>query len=387
MAVEAQPITPLDLGAWQGDRAQLATARRSSYGDIDDLPLELRFQVYVSRAVQARERQADAETAGAAAFILVTPQQQEELKTGRSFDRTVHTGRVRLAARVHFMTHRAASSVFEEYVGDANGVFDRIAELQCDRLPALIYDPSSGKSTLTYYPRGTHTDDGLVEVQLDASSVTEAEILSVIEAVYRTELCTPDNSGPTKIWQNAGKGHPIEEAERTVQQFLRVGLAARFHWCTIRAEQSGKLGRTDLEVVDDRTGEAGAITHYALLELKVLRSFSHSGTAYSATATDDAVSKGVNQAHSYGVSNNSLLRMLCCFDMRTDDVGDTTTFAHVQTDAITLCVSLKRWYMYRSSEHMRDVIARSQIEAANDSLASGQQAARHDAGGNKKSNP
>ncbi|MHA6884172.1 hypothetical protein [Ralstonia pseudosolanacearum] len=387
MAAEAQPTTSLDLGAWQGDRAQLATARRTSYGDIDDLPPELRFQVYVSRTVQARERQADAETAGAAAFILVTPQQQEAFKTGRSFDRTVYTGRIRLAGRVHFMTHRAASSAFEEYAGDANGLFGRIAELQCDRLPTLVYDPSAGKSTLTYYPQGTHTDDGLVEVRLDAGPVTEAEIFSVIEAVYRAELCTPDNSGPTKIWQNASKGHPIEEAERTVQQFLRVGLAARFHWCTIRAEQAGKLGRTDLEVVDDRTGEVGAITHHALLELKMLRSFSHSGTAYPAASTDDAVSKGVNQAHSYGANNNSLLRMLCCFDMRTHDVGDTTTFAHVKTDATNLCVSLRRWYMYRSSEHMRDAMAQRQIEAANDASASGQQTARRNAEGDKKANP
>lgn len=369
MAAEANPNEPLDLGAWQGDRAQLATARRTSYGDIDDLPAELRFQVYVSRTVQARERQGDAETAGAAAFILVTPQQQEMFKAGRSFDRTVHTGRVRLAGRIHFMTHRAASSVFEEYTGDANGVFEQIAKLQCDRQPALVYDPSDGKSTLTYYPQGTHTDDGLVEVQLDAGPVTETEILSVIEAVYRAELCTPDNSGPTKLWQNATKGYPIEDAERTVQQFLRVGLAARFHWCTISAEQSSKLGRTDLEVVDDRTGEVGSITHYALLELKVLRSFSHSGTEYPATKTDEAVSKGVNQAHTYGGNKNSLLRMLCCFDMRADDIGDTATFAHVQTNAITLCVCLKRWYMYRSSEHMRDAIARRQLAAANDTSA------------------
>lgn len=372
MASEAQSAASLDLGAWQGDRAQLTTARRPSYGDIDDLPPELRFQVYVTRVIKARERRVGAETTGAAAFILVTPEQQESLKAGRVFDRTVHTGRVRLAGRVHFMTYRAASSTFEEYAGDANGLFDRVAELQCDRLPTLVYDPSAGQSTLTYYPRGTHTDEGVSEVRLDAGPISAAEILSVIEAVYRTELCTPDNSGPTKIWKNASKGHPSEEAERTVQQFLRVGLAGRFHWCTIRAEQSGKLGRTDLEVVDDRTGEAGIITHHALLELKVLRSFSHSGAPYPASATDEAISKGLNQAHSYGLANNSLLRMLCCFDMRTDDVGETATFAQVQADATTLCVCLRRWYMYRSSEHMRDAIARRKIDAANDASIVGQ---------------
>lgn len=55
MAAEVQSTISLDLGAWQGDRAQLATARRSSFGDIDDLPPALCFQVYVSRTVQARE--------------------------------------------------------------------------------------------------------------------------------------------------------------------------------------------------------------------------------------------------------------------------------------------------------------------------------------------
>ena len=264
------------------------------------------------------------------------------------------------------MTPRAATSVFEEYAGDANGVFERIAELQCDQLPTMVYDPGAGKTRLSYYPTGTHTDDGMIEVDLDVGPVTEAEILSAIEGVYRSVLCTPDNSGPTKIWENTVKCYPIEEAERTIQQFLRAGLAGRFHWCTIRAEQAGKLGRTDLEVVDNRTGELGSVTHHALLELKVLRSFSHSGSAYAAAETQEAVSKGVKQAHSYGKENNTLLRMLCCFDMRSDDVGDTTTFAQVQTEAATLCVSLKRWYLYRSSEHMRDALAKRQLVAAND---------------------
>lgn len=359
----------LELGAWTHDRAQLTTAQRTNYGDVDDLPPELRFQVYVSRMIRTRERRADAEKVGAAAFILVTPEQQCQFKAGRSFDRNAHTGRVRLASRLHFVTPRAASSAYEEYDGDDNGLFDRIEALKCDHLPALVYLPSADKSALTYYPNGTRVDDGMRQVQLDYGPVTEAEILLVIDAIYRTELCTPDNSGPTKVWANASKGYPVEDAERTIQQFLRVGLAARFNWCTIRAEQAGKLGRTDLEVVDDRTGEPGTITHHALLELKVLRSFTHTGSRYAASSTEEAISKGVNQANSYGNANNSLLRMLCCFDMRSDDVGDNATFAHVQSGATTLCVRLKRWYMYRSSDLHRDADAQRQLSAANDSTA------------------
>ena len=161
----------------------------------------------------------------------------------------------------------------------------------------------------------------------------------------------------------------VEEAERTVQQFLRTGLAGRFSWCSIRAEQPAKLGRTDIEVVDDRTGAPGAITHHALLELKVLRSFAHTGLPYPDSNAIDAVSKGVNQAHAYGLTHNTLLRMLCCFDMRTIDVGDSATFAHAMTDATALRVRLRRWYMYRSSALYRDAIANRRAAAANKASA------------------
>lgn len=197
----------------------------------------------------------------------------------------------------------------------------------------------------------------------------EADISSVVNAGYDAELCTPDNAGPVKPWENASKGFPVEEAERTVQQFLRTGLAGRFSWCSIRAEQPAKLGRTDIEVVDDRTGAPGAITHHALLELKVLRSFAHTGLPYPDSNAIDAVSKGVNQAHAYGLTHNTLLRMLCCFDMRTIDVGDSATFAHAMTDATALRVRLRRWYMYRSSALYRDAIANRRAAAANKASA------------------
>lgn len=357
-------VSTLALGAWEGDRAELQRAAPTNYGDVDDLPPALRFQVYVTRMIRTRERQPDAETAGAAAFILVSKEQQRELTVGRTLDRNAHTGRVRLAGRLHFVTQRAMSSVFEECDGNDNALFSRIELLDCAHLPALVYLPSENASAVTYYPNGTGTDDGAVQLQLDIGPVAEADILSVVNAVYETELCTPDNAGPVKLWENANKGFPVEEAERTVQQFLRIGLAGRFSWCSIRAEQPGKLGRTDIEVVDDRTGAPGAITHHALLELKVLRSFTHTGSPYPDSNAKDAVSKGVNQAHAYGLTHNSLLRMLCCFDMRTVDVGDDTTFSHVMTDATTLSVRLKRWYMYRSSEHYRDAIAHRQRAAA-----------------------
>lgn len=343
----------LPLGAWSADRSALAEAPRALYGDVSDLPPVVQFQVHVARLIRAREKRPSTERTGAAVFLLVTAQQHKEWAQRLSLDRNLYTGRVRLTGRIHFVTDRAASSAYEEYEGSETGLFDRVAAMQCDRLPALVYLPDSHESSLTYYPNGTHEDQGLVQLQLNHGPVTEAEVLAAIDGVYRTELCTPDNSGPVRLWHSATKGHPIEEAERTVQQFVRSGLAARFNWCTIHSEQAGKVGRTDLEIVDDRTGSLGDVIHHALLELKVLRTFSQSGTRYPPANTEEAIAKGVHQAHEYGSSKNSLLKMLCCFDMRIQDEGDVSTFASVKGNAEALRVLLRRWYLYRSSDDYR----------------------------------
>ncbi|WP_155769858.1 hypothetical protein [Burkholderia vietnamiensis] len=353
------------LGSWEADRQQLAIAQRSDYGDVDDLSDDLRFQVHVSRMIRKRENQPDSEISGAAAFILVTPDEQDKLRAGRIFDRLVHTGTRRLSSRVHFVTPQAKSSVLEEHEGDDNDLFGFVTELGYDDRPTLLYVPSDGESSLSYYPKGMRTDDGSREVILKFGQVTEAEIHETLQAIYRSELCTPDNMGPIKLWADAPKGYPINQAERTVQQMIRHALVGRFLWCTILQEQPGKSGRTDLEIVDDRTGKPGTIYHHALLELKVLRSFGSTGEAYNATTVQDAIAEGVNQAHSYGTAKNSVLRMLCCYDMRTNDVGDDATFIQVKDRATTLSIRLKRWYLYRTSQDYRDATVDQHLAAAN----------------------
>jgi hypothetical protein len=353
----------LELGSWEGDRAVLTSALRGDRGDVEDLPDETRFQVHVSRMIRRRERHANAETSGAAGFIMVNAEEQRALSLERTFDRLIHTGSRRLSNRLHFVTALAHSSALEEHDGDDNDLFGRIAALGFDDRPAFIYVPSEDGSSLSYYPKGTRTDE-VRYVELNFGQIAEEEVLATLEAIYRSELCTPDNMGPIKLWDKPEKWHPVEQAERTVQQMIRHALVGRFMWCTIRQEQAGKVGRTDLEIVDDRTGPAGTIYHHALLELKVLRSFGSTGIPYSQDAVNDAIIEGVNQANAYGVANNSLIRMLCCFDMRKDDPGDDATFVHVKDRAVTFSIRLKRWYLYRSSQDWRDALAEKQLVAA-----------------------
>jgi hypothetical protein len=352
MTAEKRP-----LGAWEQDRAKIEQVKPGDHGDVADLQDDVRFQTYVARHINRREQNENAEFDQPAAFILVPPEAYERLKVGRVEERLIHTGSKRLTGRIHFVTSAAISSIVEEYQGDDHELFARITAMSFAAHPTLIYVPQKPSSTLSYYPQGTATDDGVTDVRLIAPPVTASAIQSAIDAVHKQELVTPDQNKLYPLWQDAAKGRPQELAEARIQYVIRVGLTTRFIPYSIRQEQPAKVGRTDLEIIDDRTGPQGSAIHHAVLELKVLRSRGSTGNAYTDESIQAHIKDGVEQAHAYGRDKNTNLQMLCCFDMRDSDTGNSTTFARIATDANKLNVLLSRWYLYRDSNAYRAAIA------------------------------
>lgn len=350
------PVNNLpSLGAWEPERASITSAPVPVWGDVEDLSDSIRFQINVARLVRRREVNAAAETEGCAIFVLVdhATQRALSLQPGHTLERLIHTGAKRLTGRIHWVNPSAQSSVYEEFTGPESEMFARLEQLSLSSAPAMIYMAQEPESSLSYYPRGTADYNTVVPVRFGMGTVSQIEVLSAIEAVYQTELITPANTGPYKIWEDSDKGRPFEHAERGIQQFVRIGLATGFSWCKIRAEQPDKDGRTDLEIVDTVSGGPGVTVHHALLELKVLRSRGSTGLGVNQGETDQHIRDGVEQANTYGTSRNSLERLLCCFDMRDVDPGNDATFAHVKEAAATFKVSLNRWFLYRSPELLR----------------------------------
>ncbi len=347
----------LPLGAWEADRTVLRNASVEDFGDVADLPDDVKFTVRVARLVRRREQNINAEREGLAAFVLVAASTYEAMRTGRKEERLIHTGARRLTGRIHLVQAAATSSLVDEFNGDDSAMFARLAALGVANSPTLVYVPQIPTSSLSYYSRGTASDERVSDVTLSTETVTIEAIQQVIDAVHRQEFLTPDGSHPFKVWAEPSEGRPSSIAEAGVQQFLRTALAGRFWHCSIRSEQSSKVGRTDLEVVDDRTGPVGQVIHHALLELKVLRSRGESGVPVTEQATRDHIQEGVEQAHAYGEDKHTLAKMLCCFDMRDIDGGDATTFEHVRELATRLSVRLRRWFLYRSSAAFRSALA------------------------------
>lgn len=350
-----------DLGAWQGDEARLAQARVSGRGSDSDLPDETRFGRAVTQLVLRRERLPEAEFDRPAAFVLTPPAWREGHAEVSKRNPMLHTGNKRLTGQIHLVSALMTGSS-REFAGDDAALFDDLESIEVGSLPTLVYMPSKGYSKLTYYPSGTINEEDHELWEMAQEAPTTDSITAVIDRVHSQELVTPDQSTAFPLWEDAPKGWAHKEAEARVQHAVKCGLAGAFRTCSIRAEQAAKVGRTDLEIVEDEDRPFDQIIHHAVLELKVLREKGSGGSSYSPKTIAEHIQDGLEQAHAYGVKKSMREKLLCCFDMRSSDAGGVAVFAPLKAKAEQLEVHLRLWFLERASKNMRSAMSNAAIK-------------------------
>lgn len=341
------------LGAWGADRQALERTPLTGRGNDADAPDTLRFGRNVLQLAARRERSADAAYDRPAAFVLVPRDGFERLPAGTVRTPLLHTGQNDITGHVHFV-NAGANGHSLAYAGDAAALFDALAVVGYDGLPTLVYSPKKGASVLSWYPNGT-ADGANVEVwPVNEIEPTVERITAVVDAVHRGELMTPDQAQPPqRVWEKAEQGHARSDAEARVQHIVRMALLGAFRHCSIRSEQPGKDGRTDLEIVEDQDRLPEQVVHHAVLELKVLREFGSTGDKRSDKQIAEHMEDGLNQAYNYGKRRSFRTSMLCCFDMRATNAGANAVLAPLVANAAKLGVHLRHWFLYRSSGHWR----------------------------------
>lgn len=346
---------PMDQGAWAGDESKIKEASLTGRGADTDVPEPLRFLVEVRRMVLAREREPDAEFDRSAAMVLVPASFYESAPPGL-VRRFLSCGNYRLTGQVHYIGV-ASTGKSRDYVGDDGALVDALEADYADALPTVIYLPKAGgRSKLVWYPDGMAQADKKKTYLAKAEAPTPELIEEVIDSVYHGELKTPDQVSPDfSPWKNPAKGWAAKNAEERVQYAVRLGLHGRFgSHCRVKAEQPGKDGRTDIEIIGDFALAQGKQTNFAVLEMKVLRERGSTGTLRSPAQIEKHVIDGLKQASTYGDDRHFEERMLCCFDMRPTNAGASAVFAAINEDAAKLNVHLCLWYLYRSSGHYRE---------------------------------
>jgi hypothetical protein len=340
-----------NLGAWDAERRALEATRPTGRGSDADAPNPIRFGRAVMQLIARRERQADAEYDRHAAFVLVPREWQRPGGTTRR--PLMHNGQQPLTGQIHFV-NLVPNGYSRAYTGDEGDLFDALVSAGVQKFPTLVYSPKQGGSTLSWFPAGIDADDQ-VELWNVAEDLPSAKrIAEVIESAYSGELITPDQTKKSlHVWEDAAKGWAHEEAEARVQHMIRLTLLGAFRRCNIRGEQSGKDGRTDLEIVENLGGAHNQVVNHAILELKVLREMGSTGNKYTDSQIATHMRDGLEQAHHYGTSRNFREWMLCCFDMRAENLGEAKVMAPLGADAKRLKVDLRYWFLYRSSDHWR----------------------------------
>jgi hypothetical protein len=136
---------------------------------------------------------------------------------------------------------------------------------------------------------------------------------------------------------------------------LTLSVAFDMRLFSVWWEVPGTQGRCDLFITSRDVNSAGKLTAHAVLELKVLRSFSGGGSRVSKNVNASAVKKGVAQARGYRKDKTALNAMLCCYDMRTPAQADgDKCFDPVRVIAIKHAVHLKSYRLYGSPDDLRD---------------------------------
>jgi hypothetical protein len=156
-----------------------------------------------------------------------------------------------------------------------------------------------------------------------------------------------------KLWTDSSKWWASDKAEHMVQLHLRVGLTTAFPTCDVRYEQTAVSGRLDLKIEERDALDHSVVTRYAILELKVLRSFGSTGKEYAAESILEGVKSGVQQAATYRQDWGAKEAALCCFDMRKEYTREQC-FNHVRDLAKELVVVLRVWFIFASSAQYRD---------------------------------
>lgn len=236
-------------------------------------------------------------------------------------------------------------------------LFDLVVERGFGDLPAIVVDWRSDRPVGKFYREGLNEREIADSIHFDNVPISTEAVLDALKN-FREKIKTPSISIEAhgmRIWNKAGKGIPESRPEERIQGRLVDALAAVFCSYNVRAELVTEEGRADVSI-HSKTLSASGVTAFVcewLLELKALCDMTSSGNKSTADHKQ-AIEDGLYQAIAYKSSMGALKGALCCFDMRSTDVGDEICFQHILGDASENEILLWRGFLYRSAKAARN---------------------------------
>ncbi|MFH1871044.1 MAG: hypothetical protein ABIK82_17110 [Pseudomonadota bacterium] len=168
----------------------------------------------------------------------------------------------------------------------------------------------------------------------------ESEILDLLD---RFEAYCWTDDFRKNIWEKADQWIPKEQAEKIVQSDLHHWLRAWFRDFTTLAETNAAIGRADFFMISTVLSSP----ERAVLELKVVRGLTSTGSSVNASQEQKRILGGRIQAQSYAKDFGAAIRLLCAYDLRKKK--QTDFFAPIEDECKKDKVTFKSYKIFNSA--------------------------------------
>ena len=156
-------------------------------------------------------------------------------------------------------------------------------------------------------------------------AATLQQLMEALHHYHRDYVVTPVRS-PDGLWK-PGAAHvyiPGPRPERAIQTQLQTVLRSWFQDVVrVEPEDTTNIGRIDVRLLTPAPD--GRLAYWTILELKVVKSFTHSESGVSNADNVSAIVKGIEQAAAFRDNRGAEHGMLEVYDLRKDKSDDLTT--------------------------------------------------------------
>lgn len=346
-----------DLGKWSGDDLAGTVSANSGSRYYADFPKLTQFAHSVAKVLSARRVRSPITLDSAPSVYVLGDVPQVDLPKKR--EPIFSAGATEVAGRVWFGAESMSScNCFVLPSADADEVFKFVDEvLKAGDQPAIYFDGAADPHVMRLYIHGLGDDQDPHEISLDGALLSQERLKDLLDTLHKRVLVTPTASGAAAtLWENGPKAYPAKESERTIQNVMETSLALALGAIRVRRENTGVSGRFDLGLVEQQVLDPSQTTNHALLELKVVKTYTHTGNNVAQAANRKAITKGVKQAGAYKKEHGFRMSALCCFDMQKTHTLDKCC-EHETALAKKLGVDLWVWPLFSTTEAYRDAEA------------------------------
>lgn len=354
------------LGLWKDDDLAATVSHNTGNRYYQALPDKVQFCHSVAKIIVMNSARDNSALYSAPSLFVLGPV-PEGIPVVPKREPTFSLGGVNVAGKIWFGSPAMNSSNGFTIPpgGDADAIFTFLSEtLASGRQPAIYFGGASNEFALRFYPEGVDKPDKCEDIQLGGAHLNEKNLKELLDRIHVRSLITPTACASAKdLWQNSAKCYPVERAEGAIQKIVEIGLAIACGNLQVKSEETGVFGRYDLAVIEQDPLDPSKKINYAILELKVVKSFTSSGNKVTDTANQKAVQKGIRQAFAYRKEHGSRFSALCCYDMRPTPTLHKYSKGKCKV-AGKLDVEFWAWPLFSNTESARIWLVESHLAGA-----------------------